>query len=157
LFNKVEIEAKERGFKVLENGDALNNKGKKVGGRYNGYIATSFRSNGKIKHFMTHRLQAYQKFGNKIYEEGIVARHLDGNPLNNSCNNIEIGTTSDNMMDIPKEVRIKKASNANKKHSDETVKDIRKDRKSGMTYKELMYKYGISSKGTMSFIVNKRL
>lgn len=31
----------------------------------------------------------------------MVVRHLNGNILDNSIANIEIGTNSDNMMDIP--------------------------------------------------------
>ena len=37
----------------------------------------------KTKNY-THRLQAYQKYNNEIYNKGIVVRHLDGNKLNNS-------------------------------------------------------------------------
>lgn len=39
-----------------------------------------------------HRLQAYQKFGERVFEPRMVVRHLDGNSLNNSWENIGIGT-----------------------------------------------------------------
>ena len=87
---------------------------------------------------------------------GIDISHLDGNYLNNSESNIDLGTNSDNMMDIPKEVRIRKSSNASKKYSDELVQMIRLDKEKGMSYKELMIKYNISSKGTLSYIINCR-
>lgn len=48
---------------------------------------------------------------------------------------------------------MKAASNANKKYSDEAIKH---DKTSGMSYKDLMAKYNISSKGTISYIINKR-
>lgn len=41
---------------------------------------------------MIHRLQAYQKFGDKIYEDGIVVRYLNGDRYDNSYDNIGIGT-----------------------------------------------------------------
>ena len=51
---------------------------------------------------------------------------------------------------------MKAASNANKKYSDELVEAIKHDKTSGMSYKDLMAKYNISSKGTISYIINKR-
>jgi hypothetical protein len=56
------------------------------------------------------------------------------------------------MLDIPKEQRILNASNPTHDHE-----NIIKDRTLGYTYKQLMEKYGISSKGTISFILNKSL
>ena len=44
----------------------------------------------------------------------------------------------------------------NKRITDEEVLDIHKDRSDGMTYREIMAKYGIDSKGTLSYIINKR-
>lgn len=61
------------------------------------------------------------------------------------------------MFDQPKEIRIRKASNANKVYSDELVKQIIKDHEDGLSYREIMNKYNISSKGTLSYIINKRL
>lgn len=56
------------------------------------------------------------------------------------------------MLDIPLEKRIINASNPTHNHE-----AIIKDRAEGYTYKQLMEKYGISSKGTISFILNKSL
>ena len=81
---------------------------------------------------------------------------MDSNSLNNSWDNLKIGTHSDNMMDQSKEIRINKASNAHKKYSDELVIEIKADRDSGYSYKDLMLKYNISSKGTLSNIINVR-
>lgn len=86
----------------------------------------------------------------------MMVRHLDGNYLNNSESNIDLGTNSDNMMDIPKGVRVSRSSNASKKYSDELAQAIKLDKENGMSYKELMIKYDISSKGTLSYIINHR-
>ena len=77
---------------------------------------------------------------------------MNGDSTDNTYDNIGIGTSSDNMMDIPKEKRIINASNPTHDHE-----SIIQDRKNGYSYKELMEKYGISSKGTISFIINKAL
>jgi endoglucanase Acf2 len=99
-------------------------------------------------------MQAFKKYGYEMFKEGILVRHLNGVPTDNSYDNIAIGTASDNMMDIPVSVRRKKSSKANNVHNHI---DIIKDRKNGMTYAELMSKYNISSKGTISFIINKSM
>jgi hypothetical protein len=57
-----------------------------------------------------HRLQAFQKYGDLLYEEGTVVRHLNGDPGSNAWDNIAIGTMSDNMFDIPKQIRIEELS-----------------------------------------------
>ena len=102
-----------------------------------------------------HRMQAYQKFGDKIYNENLVVRHVNGNYLDNSLDNIELGTDSENMMDVPEEIRIKKASNAAKIYSDELVTTIKRFKETH-TYNETMQEYNISSKGTLYYIINKR-
>jgi len=145
------------GYKVEKDGTCISKSGKILLGTINnGYKTISTKLLGKTIKVRVHRLQAYQKFGEIIFNEDIVVRHLDGNGLNNSWDNIEIGSYSDNMMDKPKEERIRIASNANKKYSDELVLEIKAYRNLGHTYKEIMEKYNISSKGTISNIINNR-
>lgn len=160
MFTKYEKIAIERGYKVLPNGICINFKGVEVGtkgtSKTNPYYSIWIRIDTKKISIPIHRIQAYQKFGDKIYEENIVVRHLDGNNQNNAYNNIAIGTSSDNMMDQSKEIRVNKASNANKKYSDELVLEIKEYYNSGHSYKEIMEKFNISSKGTLSYIINKR-
>lgn len=158
-FSHTEEIAVEKGYTIDKDGNVYGLKGKILEGYlHNGYKCFNIRDkNNKTVYIFYHRFQAYCKFGNKIYEKGTLVRHLDGNPLNNSISNLELGTQHDNIMDQPKEVRIKKASNANKVYSDEIVEQIIKDRENGLSYQELMKKYNISSKGTLSYIINKRL
>lgn len=150
----------EKGYTINENGMVFNNSGKRIGHlRHKAnapYEIIRFRINGKICTVYTHRLQAYKKFGEQIYNKGILVRHLDGNSLNNSWDNISIGTNSDNQMDIEKDKRIIRSSNSNKKYSDNMVFEICEYKKKH-TYKETMKKYNINSKGTLHFILNNRL
>lgn len=161
MFTKNEILAYDKGYRIDENGNCFNlkNPDKFLKGSINsnGYRYFGMRKpNDRTYMIPIHRLQAYQKFGDEIYEDGIVVRHLDSDQLNNSWNNIGIGTHSDNMMDQPEEQKFKKSSNANKKYSDELVLEIKEYYNSGHTYKELMEKFNISSKGTISYIINNR-
>ena len=123
-----------------------------------GYLVVSIRFGIKssIKIYV-HRFQAYIKYGNDIYKNGIEVRHLNGIKTDNSYNNISIGTHSENILDINPDIRIKsvlKASKSRKNaYNKDTIYKIKKDRELGMTYKEIMDKYNVSSKGTINYIL----
>lgn len=163
--NKAILIAISRGYKVTKDGRLVNKNNNKLKPRIdtNGYlsivITTYNNKKRKMINLRVHRLQAYQKFGNKLFEKGIEVRHLNGNPLDNSWDNISIGNHSDNMMDVSEKVRKEKsikASNKIRKFTDKEMAKILEDRANGMTYNELMKKYDISSKGTMSFICHNK-
>ena len=151
--NKIEQVALKRGYTVTEDGQLFNPNGKEISTLDGGYYKTSLKVNKIKRNLKVHRLQAYQKYGDKLFEEGIVVRHKNGNPLDNSWDNILIGTNSDNMMDIPKQIRIKRAKHATsfvRKYNKEEVIKFHKKEKS---YKLTMEKFGISSKGTLHYIL----
>lgn len=58
----------------------------------------------KMDQVFVHRLQAFQKYGEKLFKEDCV-RHLNGNKLENSYENIAIGSFKQNIDDIPLEVK----------------------------------------------------
>lgn len=106
----------------------------------------------KTRRVRVHRLQAYQKFKDKIYESNIVVRHLNGNSLDNSFNNIGIGTQVDNAIDRPKEDRLKHgrfAASFNVKYSKELTDEIKEFYNNCKSYKQTKEKYNISSSGTL--------
>jgi len=151
--NKIKY-AIECGFDIDKDGQVYGIKGKPLNGiNDKGYLYFGIRINGKTRKVAAHRLQAYKKFKDKMFEEGIMVRHMDDNPLNNSWDNIEIGNQSDNMMDMAKEVRLAKALHATsfaRKYDKETVKAYYAEHKS---YKKTMQHFNISSKGTLHFIL----
>tara|TARA_R100000656_G_scaffold63175_4_gene48592 strand:+ start:87 stop:563 length:477 start_codon:yes stop_codon:yes gene_type:complete len=152
---EVILELLDKGYTVNKKGFVINPKGKELSGcvTTDGYMKIGVRVLDGISYTLrVHKFQAYLKFGEEMFKEGIVIRHLDGNPSNNSWKNIALGTQSENMMDRSKVDRIQNASNPKHDH-----KAILADREKGMTYKELMEKHGISSKGTLSFIINKSI
>lgn len=161
------IEAFEDGYDINRKGYLVRKNGTiksefKLG--KNGYLLVSLRlltdSRGKV---LIHKLQAYKKFGNRMFKEGIVVRHLDGNPLNNSWENIQIGTPTQNQMDITPEERKIHALKAIRKKQDssrplEKRYSIYKDIFEGkLTNKEIMLKHDISSTGTLWYMKNKSL
>lgn len=155
------LEAYQKGYRVddlgnvsSENTDKLKVwKSHKHGVKYF-YFGVKYQ--GKKCNIPVHRLQAFQKFGTKLFDPGIQVRHLDGDSYNNRFENIAIGTQSENMMDRPEEQRIRLAKNAAKhkrKWSDEEIEKIKKMRESGHTYKQIRAVYPMAL-STLSYILN---
>lgn len=158
---RVEELAIAKGYKVSKDGTLCGPKGCPVRCRVSnsGYYSKSIRRQdayGKFSVFMVHRLQAYQKFGNAIYEEHTVVRHLNGNKLDNSSDNIAIGSYSDNVFDIPAKDRILHSLVACSKRTDryplEKVRMVKEDRKSGMSYNRIKEKHCIRNKSTVRYM-----
>lgn len=148
------LEAVKKGYSVNKEGQAFSSLGQiTLNYDKNGYARFSIRYNGDVVKISVHRLQCYQKYGSKIFEKGIVCRHLDSNPSNNNWDNLAIGTQSENMMDMPKEQRILNASNPKHNHM-EIIKDYYENK---LSYAKIMKKYGIKSKGTISNICKQSL
>lgn len=124
-----------------------------------GYFSYHISINSRMSNVHLHRMVAYKKYGDKIFNKGIVVRHKDGNKLNNDEDNILIGTHTDNMRDIPIQIRKRSAitaSNKIRKFTDIEVQEIKKDRELGMTYKQLCEKWK-SPKSTFSYIFHHAL
>lgn len=155
LFNK--------GYRVV-NGELFNHKGKKLNPgivklKKISYLQLHTVCGGLKATFRIHRFVGYQKYGDTIFQEGVVVRHKDGDSLNNTDGNILIGSYHDNSMDRNKLDRIahaKHASSYNRKFTDEQVRNIREDRRIGLTYKELGIKYSVC-RGTLRYVINKAI
>ena len=155
--NKIKI-ASEKGYIVDNNGNVFyNGKQRKLhfkSGKQK-YSCFTARINGVTTRIEVHRLQAYQKYGDKVFEDGIVVRHLNVDSSDNSFNNIEIGTYQDNSLDIPQEKRLelaKYASSFAQKYNHEDVYEFYLKTRS---YKKTMEHFGITSKNGLNFIIKK--
>lgn len=160
--SRYEILAKEKGYFVDKQGNAYSPQGNKVGTRgKDSYLYFGIRvSKTKVIKVYIHRLQAYQKFGDLIFNDNIEVRHLNGNSFDNSFKNLAIGTPSENAMDKPESKRKKTslvASNKLKVYSDELVLEIQRMREAGMTYAELIRKYNIKSKSSLNYILKRKV
>ena len=138
--------ASKKGYRVMNNGDVYSHLGNKLSLRNDGmgYLVFNVKYNGKVTPIRAHRLQAFQKYGYDLLEEGIEVRHLNGNPEDNSYSNIAIGTSSDNAFDNPNRL------------SKEIHQEIRDRYESeNITQKELADEYGLKSQSAVHYIVNK--
>lgn len=154
--------AKDKGYKVLEDGTVISSQGKVLRlycNKQYPYIYFGFRSlDGHTTKVYVHRLQAYQKFGDKLFEPGILVRHLNGNSFDNSFNNIDLGTASDNWLDIPEDKRreiTEAAAQVSRKLTTAEVVALRQERQDGKSFSFLCKKYGLA-KSTVSYIVNNK-
>ena len=159
--NKKVIYAHNKGYRVSAKGDVINPKGgvRKTNLSSGKYLRFTINSEekGKYASIVVHKLQAYQKYGEKLFEEGIEVRHLDGNRTNNSYENISIGTRTDNIYDIPPSTRKRNATLAGRKNSSLKENDIKKIRilreNKKYSYKQIMEIFPIS-KSSVSGICN---
>lgn len=169
-WNKALVFAYTKGYRVDSEGLLYNPKGEKLSPTKDtcGYLKFNLVIEKKSNTIYLHRLQAYQKFKNLVFNEGIQVRHLNDIKVDNSYGNIEIGTQVDNRQDIPPELRkeyskaglqkaVKAAALKCRRFTDEEVKSIRQDYKACKSYKKVMLKYKINSKGTLHYILNNAL
>jgi hypothetical protein len=103
-----------------------------------------------------HRLQAYQKFGEEIYTDGLEVRHLDNLNTNNKESNIALGTKSQNAMDKTPETRLRCAFNASRVVLKHDYVAVRAFYAATRSYKKTMAEFGISSKGTLNYILKSK-
>jgi hypothetical protein len=124
----------------------------------NGYPRFNIKIKGKQISVAVHRLKAYFLYGDLIFREDYEVRHLNGIRADWSNKNIAIGTTHDNRLDMPKEIRLKTAVNATshmRKITEQQRKEIRDLKDSGLKLIDIAKLYGLKSKGTVSMIINK--
>jgi hypothetical protein len=152
-------DAFNKGYRINEKGMVISPFGKQLycTTSCSGYKRFTIRnSSGCRVTVLVHKLMAYQKFDNALFSDGVVVRHLDGNPSNNTPDNILIGSLSDNSRDIPEDLRIKNAKYASSFIIKHDAVKIKNDWNQGLSYSQIMRKYDISSKGTVSYIINSR-
>ena len=155
--DKIKI-ASEKGYVVDDNGSVFYN-GKQRKLRFKSknqkYYCFTARINCTTTRIEVHRLQAFQKYGSKIFEDGIVVRHLNGDSTDNSIANIEIGSYQDNSLDVPQKRRIEHAQYmagfTQKYNHDEVYEFYQKTH----SYKKTMERFGITSKNGLHHIIKK--
>jgi hypothetical protein len=153
--------AYEKGYRVI-NGEVISpftGKPRKLRiQNTKGYKKYSFTINEKGKSSYpveVHKLVAYQKYGNKMFDPELEVRHLNNNSLNNVEENILLGTKVDNANDKPEEQRRKLSINAStsiRKFTDIEMDNIRRYHRG--SYRDTMEMFDITSKGTLHYILN---
>ena len=153
------IHAYQKGYRVKDNNvyGILKKEPLILGCSRSGYLYFNVQSEKKSRKVYVHRLVAYEKYQDKLFEPGVVVRHLNGNSKDNSFDNICIGTQSENLLDRNPEQRLKhaiKASGCIRKYTKQQIDQIKISHLNGLGYKALMEKFKISSKGTLHYILN---
>jgi len=159
---KAVIYAKKIGMRVEPDGTVIGARGKPLSPCANklGYkrVSVCHEEAGRIT-FGVHSLMAFQKYGDRVFDENVQIRHLNGDSGDNSWDNIALGTPSENQMDKSPEDRVRIARGAAKKkrrYSNSEIKAMRLGKKKGESLRVLAARYG-TSKGHMSDIVNLKI
>jgi hypothetical protein len=156
IFSRVEEGAFKDGYRVTDDGRLISKSGRQMtpGIRGGGY--PFFRVGKYGGCCSVHRLAGFQKFGIAIYEPGIEVRHLDGNKLNFSMSNLALGTATQNAQDKSPEVRLSAALNASRHVIKHDAAAVRAHYELSASYKLTMAHFGITSKGTLHYLLNGR-
>ncbi len=98
--NRAIVYLYEKGYRAEENGAIINPRGKEIGfnrgdGRY--VIMANFED--KITTILRSRFVAYCKFKEDMFNVGMMVRHKNDNPSDDSFKNILIGTNYENIKD----------------------------------------------------------
>lgn len=157
--------AYDKGYRATKSGDILGSSGKRrklavYGSKnypYLGFTIAIPRTKRRVW-ICVHQLQAYQKFGDDYLLSDLIVRHLNSDSLDNSYENIGVGTQRENMLDVSVSVRLKRshyAAKTQRKVSPEQVVEIRNKKANGHTLRMLREEYGLA-KSTVSYIVNNK-
>ena len=136
---RVLIHAHEHGYYVDEQGRLRNARGWILSPYIHtknvcSYYAFRIRKHG---YFYVHRLCAYQKFGDNMFEPGIQVRHKNSDSLDNTPDNILLGTPKENSHDIPVHRRGRPS-----KLSVEQIDSAIAMCETGMTYTQVAKEFG---------------
>ena len=148
--------AYEKGYRVKDKGIVLNPKGEKMNIRkFDKYpkFTVHGANFGKYRHFSVpvHRFAAYCFFGEEIFEDGVVVRHLNDDKSDYKRSNLALGSLSDNMNDIPKDLvkarldyaRSFQGPSPKRMLSDEDVRAIRRRIAKGEMNVSIAADYGV--------------
>ena len=96
------LENINNGYQFKPDGTVTNRFGRKLGSdRGDGRVKLSLNipSRGKHSTVYLYRFIAYYLWGDKLFEKGVVVRHLNDDCRDNSWKNLSLGTQKDNFAD----------------------------------------------------------
>lgn len=120
-----------------------------------GYLQVALSREGKVSTKSVHRLVLEAFVGPA--PEGLLTRHLDGNPANNNLSNLTWGTQQQNMQDsVDHNTRARGSQNGNSRLLEEEVEAIRMEYATGLvSQRALGERYGVTQR-TIWNIVNEK-
>lgn len=125
------------------------------GTRGGGYLAVGFSREGKQLLRYVHRIVLEVFVG--PCPEGMEGCHKDGNRRNNSHSNLRWDTHAENIKDAIKHGRFLHGENQpNSRHSDETVREVRRLAEAGVRGKEISRRLKIPSQTVYGYLLGQR-
>lgn len=104
-----------------------------------------------------HELQAYQKYGELLFEDGNLIHHENRILLDNSWENIGLFNADGLPLEVPEQVMHDNSLHGHRKPKQNKYNHtaIQQFHKACRSYKKTMDHFGIPSKGTLHNILNK--
>lgn len=102
-----------------------------------------------------HRFVAYCKFGEKAFTS--LVRHMNNISLDNSWDNLKLGTHRDNSLDIPENIRRERAQRGAAKKRKLTLEqreELKMLRAYGWTIAQIAEKYGVCKNTINNYLAN---
>lgn len=123
-------------------------------GHLKGYRAVTLRGGVRVQNYTTvHRLVATAFIGPSA---GLQTRHLDGNKLNNTVENLAWGTAKENSLDRDRHGTTKRGeANPRAKHSEEKIRTIRGLADSGLGCAAIGRLVGMNKSRVHEIIIRK--
>lgn len=87
--------------------------------------------------------------------QGLVCRHLDGNPANNVLENLEWGTYAENEADKLRHGTRARGETARSKLSEEEVLELRRRKSEGVPTRVLASDYGVTTQNIEAIVCGK--
>jgi hypothetical protein len=137
---------------IKPDGTIRNTSQRKVTGGRIPYLKFNVKFNDKSYPVNVHHLCSYQKYGEQSFLVECT-RHLDGNCINNSPENIALGSHSENQYDRSSDSRLEHAKKGSKKQQIFTEEQILEIRNSKESLKTISERFGCA-KSTISDIRN---
>jgi len=147
LNNQALLLAFTKGYRADEHGVVRSPRGHVMSSRDKDYPRFSITVPGRCAvRVLVHRLIALQKYGEVIFEPGVVVRHKDGNPHNRHPDNVLIGTQQQNIMDMSPEQRHANGcagGRTRRKLTTEQAREVVRLHRQGFTYHYLAAQFGL--------------
>jgi hypothetical protein len=129
-----------------------------------GYPVISFRRRklGITMKILVHQIVAYQKYGEKMFQEELLCRHKNNDKTDFRSENIILGTSLDNHNDNPIEMKRelirngKKSARSLRTFTDQQVREIRSLYQNGHSVRSLSGKYNVAF-NTIRYMVKRLL
>lgn len=150
--------AYQSGYRITAQGRMIDPQGQPVTGAIkDGLKLSTINCSGVSISIYHHELQAYQKYGNLLFEDGNMIHHKNRLLLDNAWENISLYNADGLPLEVPEQVIYDNSLHGHRKPKRTKYNHtaIKQFHEACRSYKKTMDHFGIKSKGTLHKILKK--